>query len=187
MARLSLGLISVDADYIALTTNDDDSNELDYRGHNTGLRGERGLLAALLLRAFEDLRAQNKFVRDSAIRWFQPVRFLDADEWPFTFLTTCEYLGLDPKAIIERLTKVGLLGGVPVVKYTDTCIEEDRMHVSIATVLAVIEDAEATTEKLGADRADYADTVFAECFDPPRLPDEPSPSGKPAYVWKSLV
>lgn len=83
-----------------------ESTDSDSRGFNTGLIGERGLIAAILYRAVHDLSNPKPEIKSNAREFFKVNK-----EVPhaFTFLEIAEYLSLCPDTFVKKLKGKGLL------------------------------------------------------------------------------
>lgn len=66
-----------------------------YATGDIGLRGPRGVLAGVLLRAVEDLRSGDSYFQAPAREWFQR----EAPDEPFSFVWICSELDLSPGAV----------------------------------------------------------------------------------------
>jgi len=74
------------------------------RGFNTGLVGERGLVAAVLYRALVDLEETDLEIQKSALHFFRCKEIA-----PFSFLWICQHLDLDAGVLLRELEAVDLL------------------------------------------------------------------------------
>lgn len=71
--------------------------------------GARGLMAAMLEQAMDDLRAVARASAGAPTRWPDARTWIEADDeaWPFSFVNVCDALDLEADAIRSALARGG--------------------------------------------------------------------------------
>jgi hypothetical protein len=107
---LPLGIKANELDNVVIPNAEDASNVNYLRGT---VRPERVMMVELFLQALQDLRGKpilershtrdaeraRELLRVDAVEWLSS----DDESWPFSFVSVCRHLGLDPASVRRAL------------------------------------------------------------------------------------